>query len=114
MLLKSDYLLHEYVAHQILSFSAGVVESLTTSAAVGIAVATATVVAFIAGVVAGVLLYHFINKHQSQSSKPQTSSQHQQPQAASSSNPLRQTGPEYAEVIRLKQNKAYEPHIDWS
>ena len=89
-------------------------ESLTTSAAVGIAVATATVMAFIAGVLAGVLLYHCISKHLSQSSKPETFPEHQQELTLSSSNPLQQTGPEYAEVIKLKQNKAYEPHTEWS
>ena len=61
---------------------------------------------FIAGVLAGALLFYCISKHQI--SKFETSSQHQRELTASSPHPLRQTGPEYAEVIKLKQNKAYE------
>ena len=58
--------------------------------------------AFIASILAGIVVY----KHQShQSSKPEPSS-HQQ-QEISPSNPL-QTDPEYAEVIKLRKNKAYE------
>ena len=65
---------------------------------VGMAVATSTVVAFIAGVVAGVLLYHCINKHRSESSKPESSS-HQQQQAA---------GPVYEEVFAISAKKEIE------
>lgn len=72
-----------------------------------IAVSITAVVVFIAGVLAGVLVYYCIIKHKSQSFKPDPSS-HQQQQTASSSNPLQQTSPEYAEVVKLKQNKAYE------
>ena len=86
--------------------------SLTTDANVGIAVATATVVAFLAGALAGflagVLVFYCINKHRSQSFKPE-SSPHQQEQIISSSKPLRKTEPEYEEVIELRQNTAYEP-----
>ena len=81
-------------------------ESLTTG--VGIAVASTALVVFIAGVLAGVLLYHCISKHRSQSIKPESSSQHPQPEAVSSSNPLQWTGPEYAEVIKLRKNTSYE------
>ena len=93
-------------------------EFLTTGATVGIAVASTAVVVFIAGVLAGVLLYHCISNHRSQSSKPESSSQHQQPQAVplshqqpqsvSSSNPLTETGPEYEEVVKLRKNVSYE------
>ena len=62
---------------------------------------------FIAGIVVGVLVYYCIIKHKSQSSKLQLSS-HQQLQTSSFSNPLWQTGPEYEEVIELRENKAYE------
>ena len=85
----------------------GTAESLTIGAIVGITVVSTAVVIFIAGVLAGVLVYHCIIKYRSQSSKPESSS-HQQPQAVSSSNLLEQTGPEYAEVIKLRKNKAYE------
>ena len=81
-------------------------QSLNISTAVGIAVASTAVVVFIAGFLAGVLVYHYISKHQSQGSKSLPS--HQQQQTISSSNPLQQTGPEYAEVIKLRQNRAYE------
>jgi len=75
--------------------------------AVGIAVATATVVAFITGVLAGIIAYHYINKHQLQTTKPESSS-HQQQQPA---------GPVYEEVfatsakekLELKANVAYGP-----
>ena len=83
---------------------------------VGIAVASTAVVVFIVGVLAGVLLYHCISKHRSQDSKPELSS-HEQKQAALSSlkqqkavpspNPLQETGPEYADVIKLRQNVVY-------
>ena len=85
----------------------GTAESLTIGAIVGITVVSTAVVIFIAGVLAGVLVYHCIIKYRLQSSKPESSS-HQQPQAVSSSNSLEQTGPEYAEVIKLRKNKAYE------
>ena len=70
-----------------------------------IAVATATVVAFITGVLAGILAYHYINKHQLKNAKPESSS-HKQQQPA---------GPVYEEVfatgaiekIELKANVAY-------
>ena len=77
---------------------AGAVDSLGTGAAVGIAVVTTAVVIFIAGVLTGVLLYHCISNHQSQSSKP-----------VSASNQLQQTGPEYEEVVELSENVAYRP-----
>ena len=81
-------------------------EPFTTGAIVGIAVSIASVLAFITGILAGILAYYCISKHQShQSSKPEPSS-HQQ-QEISPSNPL-QTDPEYAEVIKLRKNKAYE------
>ena len=83
-------------------------QSLNISAAVGIAVASTTVVVFIAGFLAGVLVYHCISKLQSQGSKSESSPSHHQQQTISSSNPLQQTGPEYAEVIKLRQNRAYE------
>jgi len=56
--------------HNVVCLSpTGGVESLITVATVGIAVASTAVVTFIAGVLAGVLLYHCVSKHQSQSSK---------------------------------------------
>ena len=70
-----------------------------------IAVSTTAVVVFIAGllvgVLGGVLLYHCVVKHQASS--------HQQKKTVSSSNPLQQTGPQYEEVMELRQNTAYEP-----
>ena len=77
---------------------AGTVDSLNTGSAVGIAVVTTAVVIFIAGVLTGVLFYHCISNHQSQSSKP-----------VSASNQLQQMGPEYEEVVILSENVAYRP-----
>ena len=72
----------------------------------GIAVVTTAVVIFIAEALASVLVYYCISKHQSQSSKPESSSLQQQ-QDVSTTNPLRQAGPEYEEVIELSENMAY-------
>ena len=80
-------------------------EPLTTGAAVGIAFPGTAIVFFIAGVLAGALLYHCISKQRSQSSK----SSSQPRQSVSSSNPLQQTGPEYEEVIELSESIAYRP-----
>ena len=80
------------------AFHAGAMDSLSTGVAVGIAVVTTSVVIFIAGVLTGVLLYHCISNHRSQSSKP-----------VSASNQLQQTGPEYEEVAVLRENVAYRP-----
>ena len=99
-----------------LDLPTGAKGSLSTGAAVGIAVVTTAVVIFVAGILVGVLatilVYHCINKQHSQNSKPESPS-HQQQQAISSvsaSNPQQQTSPEYEEVIKLRQNTAYE-HI---
>ena len=81
-------------------------QSLNINAAVRIAVASTAVMVFIAGFLAGVLVYHCISKYRSQRSKSLPT--HQQQQTISSSNPLQQTGPQYAEVIKLRQNRAYE------
>ena len=84
--------------------------------AVGIAVATTAVVMFIAGTLAGALLFFCISKHRSQGLKPESSSHEQQQVALSSlqqqkavSSPylLKQTGPEYEDVIKLRQNAVY-------
>ena len=83
------------------------VEPLTIGTAVGVTVACIAVVIFIGVIVAALLMYHCINKHRIQNYKRESSS-HQQQRAESSSNPLQQTNQEYAEVIKLKQNKAYE------
>ena len=87
------------------SLQADVAGSLTTGAVVGIAFPGTAVAFFIAGVLAGVLLYHCISKYRSRSSK--SSSKPQQP--VSSINPLQQTGPEYEEVIELSESMAYKP-----
>ena len=84
------------------------VEPLTIGTAVGITVACIAVVISIGVIVAALLMYHCINKHEVQNYKPGSPSSHQQQRAESSSNPLQQTNQEYAEVIKLKQNKAYE------
>ena len=80
-------------------YSAGAVDSLSTSVTASV---TATI-ALIVGFLAGIFVYHCISNHQSQICKP---SSHQQQQAAVA--PLQQTGPEYEEVVELRQNRAYE------
>ena len=87
-------------------------EPLTASARLGIAIASTSVVILIIGFLAGVLVYHCISKHQSQSSKPEPCSS-QQLQAVSSSSSLPQTGPEYEKVMEMKENMAYRPKTDW-
>ena len=76
----------------------------------GIAVVVTSIIALIVGFLTGILVYYCISNHQSQSTKPQSSLQNQ-PQTVSSSNPLDQTGPEYAEVpakkIEIRENVAY-------
>ena len=79
--------------------------TLSTGASVGITAVVIATIALIVGFLAGVLVYHCINKHRFQSSKPGTSS-YQQQQAAV---PQQQAGPEYEEVVELKENVAYGP-----
>ena len=93
-------------------------QPLTAGATVEIAVAVTALVTFIAGALSGILLYHCINKYQCQNCKPsfhkeQQSSFHQQPQSVLSSNPMPETGPEYEEVVELKENVSYRPKTDW-
>ena len=87
------------------SLQADVAASLNTGAVVGIVFPGTAVAFFIAGVLAGVLLYHCISKYRSRSSKSSTKQQ----QPVSSINPLQQTGPEYEEVIELSESMAYKP-----
>ena len=95
----------------------GDVNSLTTGATVGIAVVSTAVVMFVAGALAGALLFYCISKHRSHIFKPESSSNQQQqeesisqqqPQSVLSSNPLPGTGPEYEVVVKMRKNKAYE------
>ena len=83
--------------------------TFSTCSAVEIAAAVTGTITLVVGVLAGVLtgglLFYCISKHRSQSSKPETSS-HQQQQAVV---PQQQAGPEYEEVVELKENTAYGP-----
>ena len=95
-------------------------QPLTAGATVEIAVAVTALVTFIAGALSGILLYHCFNKYQCQNFKHESSfhkeqqpSFHQQPQSVLSSDPLPQTGPEYEEVVELKENVSYRPKTDW-
>ena len=82
-----------------------------TSVAVGIAVVVAGITALIVGFLAGILVYYCISNHRLQSTKLKSPSHQCQAQIVSSSNPLQQTDPEYAEVpakkIELRENIAY-------
>ena len=62
-------------------------------------------VGVLAGVLTGGLLFYYISKHRFQSLKPEISS-HQQQQAVV---PQQRAGPEYEEVVELKENVAYGP-----
>ena len=80
-------------------------ESLSTTAVVGIAVANSSLAFFLVGFLTGVLVYHCINKYRLRSPKHESSSQLQ-----------RQAGPVYEEVtstieekIELRENMAYGP-----
>ena len=79
--------------------------TLSTAVSVGITAVVIATIVLIVGFLAGVLVYHCINKHRFQSSKPGSSS-HQQQQATV---PQQRAGPEYEEVVELKENMAYGP-----
>jgi len=83
--------------------------TFTTCPAVEVAAAVTGIITLVVGVLTGVLtgglLFHCISKHQFQGSKPETSS-HQQQQAVV---PQHRAGPEYEEVVELKENVAYGP-----
>ena len=77
--------------------------------AVEVAAAVTGTITLVIGVLAGVLtggfLFYCISKNRLQSSKPKSSS-HQQQQATV---PQHRAGPEYEEVVELKENVAYGP-----
>ena len=64
----------------------------------------ALVIGVLAGVLTGILLFYCISKHRFQSSKPKPSSHQQQAVV-----PQQRAGPEYEEVVELKENTAYGP-----
>ena len=80
-----------------------------TCPAVEVAAVVTGTISLVIGVLAGVLteglLFYCIIKHRFQDSKPETSS-HQQQQAVV---PQQRAGPEYEEVVELKENVAYGP-----
>ena len=91
-----------------LYISADVQTTFCTCPAVEITAAVTGIVVLVgvlAGFLAGVLLHHCISKHQSQSSKPKPSSRQQQQAVV----PQQRAGPEYEEVVELKENTAYGP-----
>ena len=81
--------------------------TFSTAASVGVTYYVTSVVistiTLTVGFLAGVLVYHCISKHQSQSSKPDSSFQQQ------TVVPQQRAGPEYEEVVELKENVAYGP-----
>ena len=81
-------------------------DTISTGAAVGITVVVTAFIALFIGVLIGALFFYCISKHRSQRSKPKPSS-HQQRQAAAVSQ--QRAGPEYEEVVELKENTAYGP-----
>ena len=82
--------------------------TFSTCPAVEVAAAVTGTITLVVGVLVGVLtgglLFHCISKHRSQSSKPETSSHQQQATV-----PQQRAGPEYEEVVELKENVAYGP-----
>ena len=83
--------------------------TLSTATSVGVTYYVISVVistiTLTVGFLAGVVVYHCISKHQSQSSKPKSSSRQQQQTVV----PQQRAGPEYEEVVELKENVAYGP-----
>ena len=71
----------------------------------GITTVITAVIAFFIGALIGALLFYCVSKHQSLRSKPEPSS-HQQQQVVV---PQQRAGPEYEEVVKLKENTAYGP-----
>ena len=113
---NSTYICFELEGVLYLCFSTlqtGTVDSLTAGATVGIVLACTAVIIFSVGISVGVLIYNCVSKQRSQSPKPDSSLSHQQEQIVSS-NSLQQTNPEYAEVIKLRQNRAYEQTVSSS
>ena len=99
------------VVYQVLDIilADSVQPSFCTCPAVEITAAVTVIIVLVVGVLAGALvgalLFYCISKHRSQRSKPKPSS-HQQQQAAV---PQQRAGPEYEEVVELKENTAYGP-----
>ena len=81
------------------------IDTCTTGATLGIVLMCTAPVIFLAGVLVGVLIYYCIRKQPLQRSKPESSLSQQQQQTAIYSTP---PSPDYAEVIKLRQNRAYE------
>ena len=79
--------------------------TFSTATSVGVTSVVISTITLTVGFLAGVLVYYCISKHQSQSSKPESSS-HQQQQTVI---PQQRAGPEYEEVVELKENVAYGP-----
>ena len=77
--------------------------TFSTAASVGVTSVVMSTITLTVGFLAGVLVYHCISKHQSQSSKPDSSFQQQ------TVVPQQRAGPEYEEVVELKENVAYGP-----
>lgn len=82
--------------------------SLNIGAAVGITAVVTGTLSLLVGLLAGVLLYYCISKHQSHQTSKSDLSPHQQQQAVSASNPLQQTDPEYEDIVELKCNRSYD------
>ena len=80
----------------------GAVGFLNTDIVVGITAAVTGTSALTVGFLAGVLLFYCISNRRHQSSKLEAAS-HPQPEAVSVCNPLQQTGPQYEEVVELRQ-----------
>ena len=76
----------------------------STGGAVGIAVVVTGTIALTVGVLVGVLLYYYISKHRSQSTKI---SSHQQQQAVSSSEEVSAPAISQKEKIEQRENLAY-------
>ena len=77
--------------------------SIDTGAAVGIVLTCTGPLIFLVGVLIGVLIYYCVSKQPLQNTKVKSQLSDQQQETVISSTP-----PEYAEVIRLRQNRAYE------
>ena len=105
-------LLSQYINHLFFSDSVGdepaplrTAATISTDAALGITTVFIGTFTLFIGVLVGGLLFYCISKRRFLSSKTETSS-HQQQQAVV---PQQRAGPEYEEVVELKENVAYGP-----
>ena len=81
----------------------------TAGVTMGIAVVVTGTIAFVVGVLAGVLLYHCISKHQSQLKPASTSQSQQQKDSGVEADPMYEVPVPSGAEVEPRENVAYEP-----